>query len=157
MRRAAGAVPPVATFAPLVLLLLPSVAAAEGLPACAPGTAATSNGDGTMTVRWARQDAAGSYRVLRAEEGGAFETRAVLPAGREAWHDDATDRGTTYRYVVLAEGGAPADEAALAQAAQACPEATATAPDYVHGVLTALGVAALALTAYVVVRASARA
>lgn len=141
-------------LAVLLLPLAPLAAATGGEPqdaACARGLEARANGDGTVVLRWEPVEGAAAYRVHRAEveRAGAPASFLVL-APLTAFHDTQTGASVTYRYVVVPD---PAPQGG----ADACEGVEVTAIPYVHGLVTALNVAAAAALGYALVAGTRRA
>lgn len=132
----------------LAALLPPLAASASVVAACATGVDASSEGDGSIRVRWNPVDGASRYHVHRAVgPAGSFSLLTTVDAGgATSLQDDGTSPGLIYRYAVTTtEAASPSS----------CGEASTRAVAYAHGLATALGIAFLAATGYALVRARA--
>jgi hypothetical protein len=77
----------------------------------------SNDAGGSIVIEWARSaddgagtDAVVEYHILRAEEGGEFETISTAARGAETFIDGNTTDGIQYRYMVRASDGTALSE-----------------------------------------------
>lgn len=139
-----------AAFAAAALLLaalLPPLAGAQAAAPCASNLDAAAQGDGSIHLQWTPAPGAARQLLHRAESPtGSFSLLVTLDGTTTGFHDADTRPGVVYRYAVTTGDATPASS---------CPEASARAVAYLHGLVTALGIAFVAATGYALVRARA--